>query len=64
MTLGYDSDDIFDFEDDELNGFGFFEGDCQGCDRFTTLNDFGLCEECAGKMERDLLLQRDWDYSA
>jgi hypothetical protein len=32
MTLGFDSDDIFDFEDDELNGFG-------------------LCEECAGKLE-------------
>jgi hypothetical protein len=28
------------------------------------LNDFGLCEECAGKLERDLLRQRDWDYSA
>jgi hypothetical protein len=45
MTLGFDSDDIFDFEDDELNGFG-------------------LCEECAGKLERDLIRQRDWDYSA
>jgi rubredoxin len=64
VTLGFDSDDIFDFEDDELNGFGFYEGECQGCDLFTMLNDFGLCEECAGKLERDLLRQRDWDYSA
>ena len=30
VTLGFDSDDIFDFEDDELNGFGFYEGECQG----------------------------------
>ena len=64
VTVGYESDDIFDFEDDELNQFGFYEGECQGCDLFTMLNDFGLCEGCAGKLERDLLRQRDWDYSA
>jgi hypothetical protein len=23
-----------------------------------------LCEECAGKLERDLIRQREWDYSA
>jgi hypothetical protein len=63
-TLGFDADDIFDFEDDELNGFGYFEGKCQGCDLSTMLNDFGLCEECSGKLERDLIRQRDWDYSA
>jgi hypothetical protein len=28
------------------------------------LNDSGLCEGCAGKLERDLIRQRDWDYSA
>jgi hypothetical protein len=27
------------------------------------LNDFGLCEGCAGKLERDLIRQRDWDYN-
>ena len=64
VTLGDNADDMFDFEDDELNGFGFYEGDCQGCDLFTMLNDMGLCEECTGKLERDLLRQRDWDYSA
>ena len=63
-TLGFDVDDIFDFEEDELNGFGFYEAECQGCDLFTRLNDFGLCEECAGKLGRDLIRQRDWDYSA
>ena len=63
-TVGFDADDIFDFEDHELNGFGYFKGECQGCDLFTMLNDFGLCEECSGKLERDLIRQRDWDYSA
>ncbi len=63
-TLGFDAEDIFDSEDDELNGFGFYEGECQGCDIFTSLNDLGLCEECAGKLARDLIRQRDWDYSA
>jgi hypothetical protein len=63
-TLDFDPDDIFEFEDDELNGFGFYKGECQGCDIFTRVNDLGLCEECAGKLERDLIRQRDWDYSA
>ena len=30
MTFDFNSDDIFDFEDDELNGFGYYEGECQG----------------------------------
>jgi hypothetical protein len=41
VTLGYDSDDIFDFDDDKINGFGFYEGGCQGGDLATRLNDFG-----------------------
>ena len=63
-TLDFDLDDIITSEDDDLNGFGFYEAECQGCDLFTRLNDLGLCEECAGKLERDLIRQRDWDYSA
>lgn len=63
-TLDFELDDIFDSEDDDLNGFGSYEGECQGCDIFTRVNDLGLCEECAGKLERDLIRQRDWDYSA
>ena len=43
---------------------GFYEGECQACDIFTRLNDLGLCEECAEKLERDLIRQRDWNYSA
>ena len=34
-TVGFGADDIFDSEDDEINGFGFYEGKCQGyCWRF------------------------------
>ena len=63
-TLDFDFEDIFDSQDDQVNGFGFYEGECQGCDVFSMLNDFGLCEECAGKYERDLIRQLDWEYSA
>ena len=62
-TLDFEIEDIFDSEGDELNGFGFYEGECQGCDIFQPLNDLGLCEECAGKLDRDLIRQRDWNYS-
>jgi rubredoxin len=64
VTFGYESDDKFDFQNDELNWFGYYQGECQGCDLSTMLNDSGLCEGCAGKLERDLIRQRDWDYSA
>ena len=63
-TLAFEFDDVFDSEQDKLDGFGFYEDECQGCDIFTRVNDLGLCEECAGKLERDLIRQRDWDYSA
>lgn len=43
--------------------FGCFDGECCGCDDFTRLNDISLCQECAGKLERDLIRERDWDYS-
>lgn len=63
-TFGSELEDKYDPQNDELNGFGFYEGECQGCDILTSLNDLGLCEEYAGKLERDLIRQRDWDYSA
>jgi len=50
-----------DFEVDDLSDFGFYEGECQGCDMFQPLNDLGLCEECAGKLERDLIRESDRD---
>jgi hypothetical protein len=44
--------------------FDLYEGKCQGCDNFTRVNDLALCEECNGKLDRDLIRQREWDYSA
>ena len=37
--------------------------ECYCCGFFAQLNDEGLCEECATKLERDLIRQRDWEYS-
>ena len=48
-------------DDDE---FGFYEAECAGCDVFTRVDDVGLCSNCAGKLERDFIRERDWDYSA
>ena len=45
------------------NVFGFYEGECQGCNIFTRVDDVGLCEDCAAKLDRDLVRQRDWQYS-
>ena len=47
----------------EESDFGDWEWECVGCGIFTRVNEQWLCEECAGKLERDLIRQRDWDYS-
>ena len=49
-------------DDDDMH-FGLQEASCAGCDCIAPVNDLGLCEECAVKLERDLIRQRDWDYS-
>ena len=41
-----------------------FKGECQGCDNYLPLNDLELCDECAEKLSRDLIRQRDWEYSS
>jgi len=41
-----------------------FEGECQGCGSYLPLNDVGLCDECAEKLDRDLIRQGDWEYSS
>lgn len=41
-----------------------YEAECQGCDIFLPVNDLGLCEDCASKLERDMIRKRDWAYSA
>jgi hypothetical protein len=40
-----------------------YEGQCQGCDIYSPVNDMSLCSDCADKLERDLIRQRDWNYS-
>lgn len=40
-----------------------YQNECKGCDILGTVNDLGLCRECAGKLERDLIRNRDWAYS-
>lgn len=39
------------------------EGECQVCELWCSVNDLGLCEECNAKLDRDLIRQRDWEYS-
>jgi hypothetical protein len=42
-----------------------FEGECQACDGgFLPLNDLGLCDGCGDKLDRDMIRERAWDYSA
>ena len=49
---------------DDRQEFGAFESYCEACDVFGQVNDLGLCAECSAKLERDLIRQRAWDYSA
>ncbi len=52
------------FDDSTDDSWGMWDGQCQACDRYGPVNDLSLCEDCAGKFERDLIRQRNWDYSA
>ena len=38
--------------------------ECAGCDLIRPLDDMGLCAECAAKLDRDMIRERAWDYSA
>ena len=49
---------------DDDPDFGIYEGICHGCDALVKVNDIGMCEDCAAKVDRDLIRKRDWDYSA
>ncbi len=57
------SNDLHGLED-AVNDLWEIHGQCYACDSYGVVNDLQLCEECAGKLERDLICQRDWDYSA
>ena len=45
------------------SAFSQYKSECQGCDMFLPVNDLGLCEDCAGKLDRDKIRKRDWAYS-
>lgn len=49
---------------DEDPEFDVLEYKCQACDVFGPVDDLCLCETCSGKLERDMIRQRAWDYSA
>jgi predicted amidophosphoribosyltransferase len=36
---------------------------CKGCDADAPLDEIGLCADCAAKLDRDFIRQREWDYS-
>ncbi len=44
--------------------FGQHEDECAGCEQFRRVNESGVCENCSQKLERDLIRNRDWAYSA
>jgi hypothetical protein len=46
--------------DDSSRGY---EGQCLACDAWGRVDDLGLCDDCAAKLDRDLIRQREWDYS-
>jgi hypothetical protein len=51
-----------DLDEDEI--FPRYEAECQGCDMWAPVDDMGLCDDCAGKLERDMIRKREWAYSA
>lgn len=53
-----------EFEDDNDDPWPGYEGQCRACDLFGPVDDLSLCDECAARLERDLIRQRDWDYAA
>ena len=53
---------MVDFDEDEE--WGLWDGQCQACDMYGRVNDMMLCESCADMLDRDLIRQRAWDYSA
>jgi hypothetical protein len=44
--------------------WGMYDGACVACDGYGRVNDLGLCQIYADKLERDLIRERDWDYAA
>lgn len=55
---------IAEMETNEEEDASGEEGQCQACDAYGRVDDMFWCDECAGKLERDIIRQRQWDYSA
>ena len=55
--------DFYDIYFDDGN-YQRYEAECQGCDMWGPVDDIGLCDDCAGKLERDMIKKREWAYSA
>ncbi len=55
--------EFFEDIDNMDSDFSQYEAECEGCDVFLPVNDLGLCEDCAGKLARDMIRKRDWAYS-
>ncbi len=55
------SDEEKDFSDEIDTGY---EGFCYACDMPGPIDDIGLCQDCSGKIERDMIRLEDWDRSA
>src|ERR1700694_1070132 len=51
------------FQDDNPGWEEIIDTICAGCDLPVRTNDLGLCNNCAAKLERDLIRSRDWEYS-
>jgi hypothetical protein len=62
--MGLPGGGMIEFDEDTDEEWGWYDGQCYACDLFGRVDDLGLCEECRTKLERDLIRQRDWDYSA
>ncbi len=41
-----------------------FEAECQTCEDFGPVGDIGLCDTCAAELDRNVIRERAWDYSA
>jgi hypothetical protein len=59
-----DNDETSPYEEDDYELLWDFEGQCRACDIWGRVDDLGLCDDCAAKLDRDLIRQRAWDYSA
>jgi hypothetical protein len=56
--------DFYEYDQGDGDLWPQYEAECQGCDTWGPVDDIGLCQDCAGKLERDMIRQRDWAYSA